>query len=376
MPKDYYNILGIPRNATKEDIKKAYRKLAHQYHPDKTKGEDKKFKEINEAYQILSDDKKRSEYDTYGRTFEGQGAGGFGGAGFGGFEGFSAKGGPSSGWDFDFSAQGVDFDIGDIFDNFFWEGDTRSKTRKKRGRDISIDLEISFEEAVFGTERRVLLSKMSLCDKCHGTGAEPGAETQKCPICQGAGRVHETKKSFLGSFTTLRECTKCAGKGTIPSQKCGQCKGAGVLPKREEVTIKIPAGIQNGEMIKLSAMGEAVDNGISGDLYAKIYVARHSVFKREGGNLLMDLDIKISEALLGAERDIKTLDGMIKLKIPAGIDSGEILRVRGKGVPHQNSFHGGQGGRGDLMIKIFIRTPKKISTRAKKIIDELKQEGI
>jgi len=347
---NYYEILGVSRNASKEEIKKAYHNLAHKYHPDKTKGDDKKFKEINEAYQVLSDDKKRGEYDTYGRTFgEGQGQG---------FNGF----------DFDFGGQGFGFDINDIFENFF--GGQTGRTQTRRGRDISVDLELSFEEAIFGKEKRVLISKTSLCDKCHGSGAESPKDLQQCPVCHGTGKIHETRRSFFGSFTSLRECSKCLGQGNIPSKKCSNCRGQGVMMKTEEIIVRIPAGIQNNEMIKLTGLGEAVINGVPGDLYVKVYVAKHPLFKREGDNLTMDLDIKISEALLASEREIRTLDGIIKLKIPAGIDSGEILRVRGKGVVRRN------GGRGDLMIKIFVRTPRKISSSAKKLIEELKKEGL
>lgn len=356
---DYYEILGVARNATKEDIKKAFRKLAHKYHPDKSKGDDKKFKEISEAYQVLSDEKRRAEYDAYGRVFGGGGGGG-----------------PTPSWDFGnsgFSASGwgnADFDINDIFENFF-SGQSQRGARTKRGRDISIDIELSFEEAIFGAERRVLLTKSSLCEKCKGFGAEPGSTTQKCSACQGAGKIHETRKSFFGVFTTYKECGKCSGKGSIPEKKCSSCKGDGVLMKNEEVIVKIPSGIQNGEMIKIIGMGEALASGIAGDLYVKIHVAKHSVFRREGENLIMDLDIKMSEAALGCEREIKTLDGVIKIKIPAGVDPGEILRIRGKGVPfYQKST------RGDLIIKLFVRTPKKISKKAKELIEQLKNEGL
>lgn len=353
---DYYKILGVSRNASKDEIKKAYRNLAHQYHPDKNKGEDKKFKEINEAYQILSDEKRRAEYDTYGRVFN-DGQAGSGGFGFD-FGGFSAGGG-----------QGFAFDVEDIFENFFG-GAQSARAGKKRGRDISIDLEISFEEGVFGAERRVLLKKNAVCEKCKGAGGEPGTGTQKCAHCAGAGRVNEMKKSFFGTFNTIKECEKCFGKGEIPNKKCSVCKGLGTLMKNEEILVKIPSGIQNGEMIKLAGAGEAVSNGIPGDLYVKMHVANHRVFRREGSNLAMDLDIKMSEALLGSEREIRTLDGALKVKIPEGVDSGEILRVRGKGIPHH------QGGRGDLMIKVLIRTPKKISRKAKKLIEELREEGL
>jgi molecular chaperone DnaJ len=370
MAKDYYEILGVPKNASKEEIKKAFRVLAHKYHPDKTKGDDKKFKEINEAYQVLSDEKKRAEYDAYGRVF----SGGAGPEGFG-FD-FSAEGGAAPGWDFGgFSSQGgpaFGWDINDIFENFFGGQSPFGERRRrvKRGRDISIALEVSFEEAIFGVERRVLLSKTSLCEKCKGSGAEPGTSLEKCPFCQGAGRVRETKRSFFGTFTSLSECSKCLGKGSIPSKKCSVCKGQGVVMRSEEVTVRVPQGIQDGEMIKLEGMGEAISNGIPGDLYVKIHVAKHPLFRREGDNLAMTLNIKISEALLGGEREIRTLDGAIKLKIPSGLDSGEILRVRGKGVPHR------QGGRGDLMIKVLVKTPRKVSSRAKKLIEQLKEEGL
>ncbi|HDH04035.1 MAG TPA: molecular chaperone DnaJ [Candidatus Campbellbacteria bacterium] len=363
----YYEILGVNKSASKEEIKKAFRKLAHKYHPDKNKGDDSKFKEINEAYSVLGDDKKRAEYDAYGRVF---GDSGGAGQGFGGFDfsGFSA-GKQSSGWGFDASSAEVEFDLGDIFEGFF--GGNSGSRRTKRGRDISIDLEISFEESVFGTERKVLISKIAVCGKCEGNGAEPGADSKKCSFCQGSGRIRETKKSFFGSFASMRECDKCLGKGAIPSKKCSVCGGSGVVPKKEEIGIVIPSGIEDGEMIKLSGMGEAVAGGISGDLYVKIHVLPNSVFRKQGNDIFMDLDIKISDSLLGCEKEIKTIDGVIKLKIPAGIDSGEVLRVRGKGIPRQ-----GQGKRGDLMIKIVVRTPKKISRSAKNLIEELKKQGL
>lgn len=362
MTKDYYDILGIAKNASKDEIKKAYRRLAHKFHPDKSQGDDKKFKEINEAYQILSDEKKRNEYDTYGRVFE-EGMGGQPGWDFGDFD-FSAGDGSAFGGD-----------ISDIFENIF--GGATATKRKKRGRDISIDLEVPFEESIFGTERRIILSKIAICEKCKGEGSEPDSEFQKCPTCEGSGKVHETRRSFFGTFTTARECSKCFGKGKIPEKKCSLCKGRGVMPKKEEVVIKIPSGIYDSEMIKLAGMGEAISGGTAGDLYVKVHVSQHPVFKREGSNLIMDMDIKMSDALLGSEKEIKTLDGKIKLKIPAGIDSGEILRVRGRGVPQARGFQAeSQGNRGDLMIKVFVRTPKHVSSKAKKLIEELKQEGV
>lgn len=359
---NYYDILGISKSATREEIKKAYRKLAHRYHPDnKSTGNEKKFKEVSEAYQILHDDKKRAEYDTYGRTFEGGTSGeqqqyGFEGFDFGGFRG----------------GQGFEFDFGDIFDNFF--GGAAKRPRAKRGGDIAVDLEIPFEESVFGTERKLLLSKVSLCDACKGSGAEESSSLEKCNACQGSGRVHESRRSIFGAITTLKECAKCSGKGSMPSKKCLVCKGYGVLKKSEEFVVKIPAGIQDGEVISMPTMGEAVANGVPGDLYVKVNVRKHPVFKREGSNIAMDLDVKMSEAVLGGEKEVMTLDGSIRLKIPAGVDSGEILRVRGKGVPIAQGFH--KKGRGDLMIRILVRTPKRISKGVKELIEQIKKEGL
>ncbi len=354
MASNYYEILGVPKTASKAEIKKAFRRLAHKHHPDKNGGDDSKFKEINEAYSVLSDDKKRAEYDTYGRVF-------------GGGQASSGQGGYAAGWDFGGFGGASSFDLNDIFETFFGGA---AQGRRKRGRDISIDLEISFEEAVFGVERTVLISKISVCEKCEGGGAEPGSGLKKCFYCQGKGKINETKRSFFGSFTSLRECDKCGGTGSIPEKKCSACRGAGVMPKREEIKIRVPSGIENGEMIKLTGMGEAIANGIPGDLYVKIHVRPHPLFKRSGRDIVMDLDIKISDALLGSEKEIKVFDKSIKLKIPAGIDSGEVLRVKGFGMPQPN------GTRGNLMVRIMVRTPKKISRKAKKLIEELREDGL
>jgi len=359
MSKDYYQILGVDKKASNDDIKKAFRKLAHKYHPDKTGGDDKKFKEVNEAYTILSDDKKRAEYDAYGHTFNGQGPQG------GGFGGFNAGGFDFSG----FQNGDVDFDLGDIFGDFF--GNRRTQ-QVKRGRDISIDIELSFSESIFGTERKVLLNKTSQCDHCHGSGGEPGTEMKTCPTCNGQGSIHETRRSFIGSFTATRTCDTCNGSGKVPKDKCKICKGAGVLRKQSEITVKVPAGINPGEMIRLTGAGEAISGGQSGDLYIKIHVKADPIFKKEGENLTMDLNVKLSDALLGATYNVQTLDGPISLTIPTGVTFGELLRVRGKGVPHERNSN----KRGDLLIKVKIEIPKKLSRESKKLIEELKKEGI
>jgi len=351
MNKNYYDILGIGKSASKDDIKKAFRKLAHTYHPDKKGGNEQKFKEVNEAYQILSDDKKRAEYDAYGRVFSGQGASGFEGFG-GGFQGAH-----------------VDFgDINDIFNEFFAGANTR--TGRKRGSDISIDLQLSFEETVFGVTRNVVLTKTSACTTCNGTGAKKDKGTVTCTTCNGKGKIHESRRSFIGTFTSTRDCETCGGSGNIPKERCETCGGIGVVKGREEITIQIPAGIENGEIIRMTGKGEAIPHGIPGDLYIKIHVSPHPVFKREGVNLVMDLNVKLSDALLGAKQKINTLDGDITLAIPPGVTFGEMLRVRERGVPNSNSK------RGDLLVRINIQMPHKLSQKTKKLIDELKKEGI
>lgn len=356
MATDYYSTLGVNRNASKDEIKKAFHKLARKYHPDnKVGGDERKFKEINEAYQVLSNEKKRAEYDTYGQAFAG--GGGFDG-GFSGFD-FSNFAGQGFG--------GVEFDIGDIFGDFFGGG---GRERTKRGRDISIDLEIPFRDSIFGTERSVLLTKTSACDSCRGTGALSGTAFVKCATCNGQGKVQETRSSFFGSFTSVKECSVCRGRGEVPKQSCGVCRGAGVVRKQEEVTIKIPPGIQNGEVIRLSGTGEAISGGVAGDLYIRVHVSKHPIFKRDGNNILMNLDIKLTDALSGGEYVIETLDGPITLKVPAQISFGEILRVRNKGVPINI------GKRGDLLVTLNIRFPKNLSKKAQKLIEELKKEGI
>jgi molecular chaperone DnaJ len=355
--KDYYEILGVKKDSSEEDVKRAFRKLAHKYHPDKKDGDEGKFKEASEAYAVLSDKKKRAEYDTYGRTF----AGGQGSQGFGGFDPSNFAQGFSQG---DF--QGAEFDFGDIFSEFFSGG---RGARIKRGRDISIDIELSFREAVFGVERRVLITKTSLCDKCEGTGAKKGTKLESCAACNGNGQVRETRKSFLGTFTSVRECPACQGKGKVPKEKCAECRGEGLQKKEEEIKVMIPPGINDGEMIRMPERGEAIIGGVAGDLYIKIHVKRDAEFNRDGINIIKNLSIKLTDALLGAEYNVPTLDGDIKLKIPAGISHGEILRVKGKGVPDESI-------RGDMLIHVKINFPQKLSRGAKRAIEVLREEGL
>ncbi len=353
--KNYYEVLGIEKGASADDIKKAFRKLATKYHPDKKTGDEAKFKEISEAYAVLSDQKKRAEYDTYGRSFSG--GGGQPGAGFGGFDFNQANGG-----------QGFEFDLGDIFEGF---GDIfgGGRREKARGRDISIDIEVSFKESVFGTTRNVLLTKNSSCDTCKGSGAAPGTSEATCTTCNGNGKIRETRASILGSFTTVRECTTCHGKGKVPKEACTTCKGRGILKKEEEIALTVPAGIENGEMIRLTGRGEAVMGGGPGDLYVKIHVTPHKTITRDDLNLRTDLSVKLTDALLGASYTVETLDGPVSIKIPEGIKNGEVLRIRQKGV-------GNGSNRGDFLVRVLITIPQKLSRRARKLVEELKEEGI
>ncbi len=362
MAKNYYDILGVDKKASKDEIKKAFRSLAHKYHPDKKGGDAEKFKEVNEAYTVLSDDQKRAQYDTYGQTFAG-------GAGQGGFNGFQGGWQDFGGFDFSNFAQSggfqQDFDLGDIFGEFFGGG----RRQAKRGRDISIDVELSFEESIFGVDRAFLLNKVSVCEVCGGNGAKKGSEMVECKTCNGKGKIREVKKSIFGSIEMARTCESCSGKGKVPKDKCEACAGLGILKKEEEVKVKIPSGIDNGEMIRLSGAGEAIKDGASGDLYIKVHVKKHKTFRKEGSDLVMNLDVKLSDALLGAEYDIQTLDGVSKLKIPEGINTGDILQIKGKGVPQGKS-------RGDILVHAKVILPKKLTKAAKEAIQKLKEEGI
>lgn len=354
MAKNYYEVLGVEKTASQEDIKKAFHKLAHKYHPDKNAGDDSKFKEVNEAYQVLSDEKKRAQYDQYGQTFGNGGPYGEGGFGFD-FSGFNG-------------AQGFDMgDLGDIFSDFFGGGMGRGQVR--RGRDISIELTISFQEAVFGVTRNVLLTKTSLCTICSGSGGKPGTKSVTCKKCNGKGQLRETRQTILGAISTTRVCDTCTGKGTVPEEKCTHCKGSGVERKQEEISIRIPEGIENGEMIRLTGMGEALAQGTPGDLYVKINVTSHPLFKRDGQNLTMNLDVKLTDALLGGSYIIETLEGPLEVKIPEGISPNEILRVKDKGVPNGKR-------RGDILIMVKIKLPYKLSRKSRELIEKLKEEGI
>lgn len=354
---DYYQTLGIQKGASKDEVKKAFRKLAGKYHPDKKTGDEAKFKEISEAYAVLGDEKKRAEYDAYGHAFQGAGGPG-GGAGFGGFDfsGFQQAAG----------GQGFQFDINDIFENFGFGG---AGGGQQRGRDISIDINLTFKEAIFGVTRKVLITKNSTCQECNGTGGKPGTEMSTCTTCNGQGRVRETRQSIMGTFQTVKVCDTCQGSGEVPKEKCGHCAGVGVRRQEEEIEIKIPAGIQDGEVVRMTARGEAIPGGQPGDLYIKLHVEADPAIKREGNNLVAELPVKLTDALLGQEYTVETLDGNVTIKIPAGVKHGELLRIKDKGVPHQDGKT-----RGDYLVRINIETPTKLSKAAKKLVEELREQ--
>ena len=355
---DYYEILGIARNASPEEVKKAYRKLAHQYHPDKPGGNDKKFKELNEAYQILGNEQKRAHYDRFGKAaFDQAGGGGYGGNGFE--------------WDFSNFSQGFEgADLGDIFSDMFGFGSGNRAERTIRGRDIAIDIELEFQEAVFGISRTVLLHKLMMCSTCGGDGKTPGTATKTCTSCNGSGTVHETRKSIFGTFSKQQTCSTCFGKGQIPQSPCKNCDGNGILRGSEEISISVPSGINDGEMIKLVGKGETAARGIPGDLYVKIHVLPHNKFNRSGNDIFTHLDVALTDMLLGATKNIETLDGAIQVTIVAGTEPNTTLRIRGKGVPKT------RGARGDLLVKLRTLIPRKLSKRAKQLLEDLRSEGV
>lgn len=356
--KDYYNILRVPKDASPAEIKKAYYKLAHKYHPDKG-GDEKKFKEINEAYQVLSNKEKRAQYDRFGRVFEG--AGSQPGFDFGSFWGDMPEEGFGS------------LNLEDLFEDFF--GFNRKERGKKvsRGRDIEVNIEINLEDTLKSIKKTISLRKLIICSRCQGTGAEPGTKLKECFTCRGKGQVQQIKKTLFGSFTTYVICPECKGEGKIPEKPCNVCRGEGRITGEEKIDVFIPAGIDSNQIIKIKGKGEAGRRGQkSGDLYIRVFVRPHSVFQRKGDDLSLEVPISFSSACLGDEVEITTLGGKrISLKIPQGTESGKVLRISGKGIPHFSGF-----GRGDLYVKLNIKTPKKVSKKQKELLEKLKKEGL
>ncbi len=373
MSNDYYQILGVSKNASKEEIKKAYRKLAHRYHPDKAGGDERKFKEINEAYQILSNDQKRAQYDQFGNVFSAQGgpAGGWGDINFEDlFRGF---GGSSGQGPFRYEARGPDegWDFGDIFGDIFDRGRNKSRQYKRRAQDILVDLEITLEDIYKGAKKEIKLQKLVVCPKCKGSGGEPGSSMKKCATCKGQGQIHQTQRTVLGSFSRVATCPDCQGEGEMPEKTCNQCRGRGVIRETEAINVNMPAGIDDGQIIKLEGQGQAGGKGeLSGDLYVRVHIKRHKDFTKKGDDVYYSAAISFTQAALGDKIEIPTLEGKVKLKIPAGIQSGKLIRIRGKGML------GASGGRGDQFVEIQVETPKKPSQKVKNLLKKLKEEGL
>lgn len=365
---DYYEVLGISKNATQDEIKKAFHRLAHKHHPDKG-GDEKKFKEINEAYQVLSDAQKRQQYDQFGKGFE-------------------QMGGAGQNWDFNWSwqknpfggAQGeqdFDFeDLGDVFENLFSFGGGARRASKKdvrKGKDIQVDIEISLEETLKIIYRKITLEKYNLCQRCHGNGAEPGTKINECVMCRGQGQVQQVKRTILGSYTTFAVCPECKGEGTRPEKACNVCKGEGRARGQETIDVAVPAGIDDNQSIEITGKGDAgKKGGKTGNLYVRVFIKKHPVFERKGDDLYISQQINYSQAILGDEIEIPTLEGTsILLKVPQGTESGKVLRISGKGIPHFGGY-----GRGNMYVELIIKTPKKISKKQKELLHELKKEGL
>jgi len=370
MSTNYYDILGVSKSASEDEIKRAYRKLAHQYHPDKGNGNEQKFKEINEAYQVLGSKDKRQQYDTYGSTFDQaqrQGYGGGYGQGqnpFGDF-GFSGGAGPGSAW-----GGGVEFDIGDIFGDIFG-GRQERETRRNRGIDLEMGLKISFEEAVFGTEKTITLEKKDVCKTCKGTGAEAGSKVVTCPKCHGQGQIRTQRRTIFGNIASSVVCDRCEGTGKVPEVACKTCGGSGVLRQEKTIEVKIPAGIDNGQRIRVAGEGEAGYRGSQpGDLFLVMQVQPHKKFSRDGYTLYAELPVSFTQAALGTKIIFETLDGSIELKVPSGTQSGTVLKVKDRGVPHI----GQENRRGDLLITIRVVIPNKLSKKERELLKALAEE--
>jgi molecular chaperone DnaJ len=371
--KDYYQILGIQKTASEDEIKKAYRTLAHRYHPDKAGGDEKKFKEINEAYQVLSDKNKRAQYDHFGSADASNfGNGQWGG--FGGASGAQGSGGQPNweGMGFDPSQFGNMGDFGDIFESFFegFGGQPRRKTYEK-GADLEIHEQITLEEAFNGKVKTIRLKTFIQCAKCTGKGAEPGSGFEKCSTCDGRGEIREQRRTFFGTFSQVKACTKCHGSGEVPKKPCAVCRGAGRVQSEREAKIDIVAGIDDNQLIKVAGMGEAGERGTaSGDLYVRVRVKPHPVFARSGNDLIVSHELKLIDLLLGKRIETPAISGgTITAEIPAGFNLKESLRIAGQGMPHI-----GSRARGDLLVNFVVKAPKKPNAKEKDLLEKLEKE--
>ena len=358
MAKDYYQTLGVKKGASAEEIKKAYYKMAHQYHPDKGGGDEGKFKEVNEAYQVLSDKQKRDQYDKFGQVFDGA-------PNSGDFQ--WAWGKPNVDVDMEFG------DLGEMMEEMFGFGGRSKKRDLKRGKDIEVDFEVSLEDTLKGKEKTINIEKMSQCPRCQGKGAEPGAKVKECFSCRGTGEVQQIRKTVFGSFTHSTICPECQGEGYRPEKLCNVCKGEGRIKNLDEINVFVPAGVDTNQVIKVESRGEAGrKGGKAGDLYVRIFVKPHSVFERRGDDLYTSFQVSFSQASLGDEVEVTTLEGSkILLKIPEGMESGKILRISDKGIPHFSGY-----GRGNMYVELVIKTPKKLTKKQKELLEELRKENL
>lgn len=353
MARDYYDILGVSKGASDDDIKRAFRKLAHQHHPDKPGGDAEKFKEINAAYQTLGDAEKRKKYDQFGAGYEqmGGGAGGFG-QGFGGF---------------DFRNGGVNFDMNDLGEMFgdIFSGGGRARREPPRGRHVEMDVTLTFAESAFGADKDVKIYKTIACGDCGGNGAEKGSKLVDCGQCNGSGQVRKVQQTILGNFQTVGVCPRCNGEGKSPEKACRKCGGQGVTKGEREINIKVPAGIADGEILRVSGEGEAAPRGgRAGDLYLTIRVKPDPRFSRDGFDVRSAIEIGVGTAALGGAVTVDTLDGEVELTIPAGTQPGQTFRLKGRGITHLR-----KGGRGDHYVDVTVRIPKKLSKEQRKALE-------
>jgi len=367
MPKDYYQILGVNKDASSEEIKKAYHQLAHKFHPDKG-GDEQKFKEINEAYRNLSDKDKRAQYDQFGQVFSAEGGPASGEeGGIPGWEGFNWQ---SSGQNFDF-----DFgNLGDVFEEFFgFNNNQRKRKSSKKGRDIEVVMQISLEETLKNQEKEITIEKLIKCQRCQGSGGEPGSKIKECFTCRGAGQVQQVKRNILGSFNSVVTCPECMGEGKKPEKPCHVCSGEGRIKDKETIKIFIPAGVDQNQLIKIEQAGEQGKRGAkAGDLYIRISLKDHPIFERKGDDLLMKLFLNFSQLAVGDNVDITDLSGKkFILKIAPGSEPKKMLRLSGKGIPHFQTR-----GQGDLYVKLELKIPKKLSQRQKELLEQLRKENL
>jgi len=340
--RDYYEVLGVQRSAGGEEIKKAYRKIALKCHPDRNPGDkaaEERFKEASEAYQVLCDADRRAQYDRFGHAAFEQGAG------FGGF---------------DFAAGGFEDIFGDIFGDFF--GGRRGRSRGRRGEDLRYDLEIDFEEAVFGAEKTLRVPRLATCEDCNGSGSKNGAPRETCTACKGSGQLRYQQ----GLFSIAKTCGQCQGQGSVLRDPCGGCRGAGMVRRQHTLSVRIPPGVDTGSRLKLRGEGETGTNSApAGDLYVVVHVREHPLFSRDGNDVICDVPIGFTQAALGAEIDVPTPHGKMRIKIPAATQSGSVFRLKGKGVPDVRGY-----GHGDALVRVLVETPKKLSAKQRELLEE------